>query len=204
MPRVTGKLCNKNNVPTRTNAAFHDLTGGNAWMSGILATLDQANGNPVFDQGNYDLLSGLIDVDGLQKSAPALLDGEQRALHNLRRAADVVVVSETSTEATVRIINNTGHKLISGFPEGRRMWLNVRFVDSSGTTPPEFADDEINPYEELVTTTTRDLAAIAEAVGGREAPAGEDEKVRTGDLGSGAADVCNGEAGCDQARERTV
>lgn len=151
MPRVTGKLCNKNNVPTRTDAAFHDLTGGNAWTSRILASLDEES-NPEFDQYNHDLLSDLLDVEGLQGVAPALLDGEQRSLGNLRRAGDIVLVSESDTEATVRIVNNTGHKLISGFPEGRRMWLNVRFVDASGVVPAGLAGAEVNPYEELVIT----------------------------------------------------
>jgi len=151
MPRVSGKLCNKNNVPSRTDAAAHDLTGGNAWMSRILASVDQ-DSNPAFSQDNFDLLTGLIDVDGLQGVGPALLDGEQRALLNLRRAGDIVLLSESDAEATVRVVNNTGHKLISGFPEGRRMWLNVRFVDSAGVSPPEFSSAEINPYADLVTS----------------------------------------------------
>ena len=152
--RVTGKLCNKNNVPIRTDMAFHDLTGGNAWVSRILASVDREDGNPAFDQYNYDLLDGKhagarIDLAGLQGTAPALLDGETRALANLQRAADLSVVAETADQATVRIVNNTGHKLISGFPEGRRMWLNVTFVDASGS---ELPGTGINSYEDLVTT----------------------------------------------------
>ena len=34
--------------------------------------------------------------------------------------------------ATVRVINETGHKLPTGYPEGRRLWLNVRAFDASG------------------------------------------------------------------------
>jgi hypothetical protein len=30
----------------------------------------------------------------------------------------------------VKIINLTGHKLISGYPEGRRMWLNIKWYDN--------------------------------------------------------------------------
>jgi hypothetical protein len=32
---------------------------------------------------------------------------------------------------TLKVTNLTAHKLISGYPEGRRMWLNVRWYDSS-------------------------------------------------------------------------
>lgn len=33
-------------------------------------------------------------------------------------------------KAILRIINLTGHKLPTGYPEGRRMWVNVRFLNS--------------------------------------------------------------------------
>ena len=29
------------------------------------------------------------------------------------------------------MVNLTGHKLISGYPEGRRMWLNIKWYDGS-------------------------------------------------------------------------
>jgi hypothetical protein len=32
-------------------------------------------------------------------------------------------------QLAVRIVNQTGHKLPSGYSEGRRMWINVRFFD---------------------------------------------------------------------------
>lgn len=31
----------------------------------------------------------------------------------------------------LKVINLTGHKLISGYPEGRRMWLNIKWYDSN-------------------------------------------------------------------------
>ena len=35
---------------------------------------------------------------------------------------------------TLRVVNLTGHKLISGYPEGRRMWLNIVWKDGGGAT----------------------------------------------------------------------
>lgn len=32
----------------------------------------------------------------------------------------------------MRVINETGHKLPTGYPEGRRIWLNVRAYDAGG------------------------------------------------------------------------
>jgi hypothetical protein len=34
--------------------------------------------------------------------------------------------------ATVRVTNQTGHKLPTGYPEGRRMWINLRAYDTDG------------------------------------------------------------------------
>jgi recombinational DNA repair ATPase RecF len=35
------------------------------------------------------------------------------------------------TRETLIVTNLTGHKLISGYPEGRRMWLNMKWFDTS-------------------------------------------------------------------------
>ena len=53
-------------------------------------------------------------------------DGKQRALQSLTAAASLQVVGDT-----LRIVNLTGHKLISGYPEGRRMWLNIKWYDQN-------------------------------------------------------------------------
>ena len=46
--------------------------------------------------------------------------------------------SLTVTGNTVRVTNLTGHKLISGYPEGRRMWLNVQWFDAAGQLMARF------------------------------------------------------------------
>jgi hypothetical protein len=151
MRDVTGKGCNKKGAPTRDDLPLHDLTGGNAWISNILASADQSG--PIYDSYNYAILSGQkhdgaeIDVAGLQGSGQALLDGSNRAIQQLEMAATLSTVAETSGSATIRVQNNGGHKLISGFPEGRRMFLNIKFYDASGNLI-----EEVNPYEPLVTS----------------------------------------------------
>ncbi len=58
--------------------------------------------------------------------------GKQRTLELLRTAATLGLSSVEAGKAVLRITNLTGHKLPSGYPEGRRMWVNVKFLDSSG------------------------------------------------------------------------
>ncbi|MCX8091165.1 MAG: fibronectin type III domain-containing protein [Verrucomicrobiae bacterium] len=153
MRDVTGTAANKAGLKTRTDLALHDQTGGNTWISGILASADQSN-PALYDPYNYAILSGAkypgarVDVAGVQGHGAALKDGQARALQQLQMAADLVLVADTASAITLRIVNNTGHKLISGFPEGRRMWLNVKFYDAANALV-----GEINPYSPLVVTT---------------------------------------------------
>ena len=57
MRDVTGKGCNKADAPLRTDLPLHDQTGGNAWMTGILASVvDELE--PQYDAYNYAILCG--------------------------------------------------------------------------------------------------------------------------------------------------
>ena len=89
-----------------------------------------------------------IDVAGVQGTGAYLWDGAERAVQQIGLAASLSTVTEDASSVTLRVQNNTGHKLISGFPEGRRMFLNMKFFDSGGN-PIE--GTEINEYAPLVT-----------------------------------------------------
>jgi hypothetical protein len=108
MRDVTGYGCNKNGVPLRNDLPLHDMTGGNTFMPQLIAQLfpDEINPN-------------------------ALANGIERATYMLQNAATLhlEVSSPNGTEprqAVVIITNETGHKLPSGYPEGRRIWINFR------------------------------------------------------------------------------
>ncbi|QQL46327.1 multiheme c-type cytochrome [Sulfuriroseicoccus oceanibius] len=165
MSTAVGRACNKNNVPIRNDLRVHDLTGGNVWVGRILASLDQSADNPDRDAFNYALLSGsrypgaVIDVGGLQGVGAALAQAADRAEQNLGRAATMMPVADSVATAGLRIYNNTGHKLISGFPEGRRMWVNVRFYDAANEVI-----GELNAYEPLV--VSRDAEGVPSYVSG--------------------------------------
>ena len=109
---VTGQGCNKNPA-IRKDLPLHDMTGGNYWMPDAIKYLDS---------------KGLLRLGGsltvVQKAA--MNDGKTRAMKQLSEA-----VSLTLNGNILKIINQTGHKVISGYPEGRRMWLNIKWYDAN-------------------------------------------------------------------------
>jgi hypothetical protein len=63
----------------------------------------------------------------------ALQAGKQRAISMLQRAASIELTPR-DFGVTIRVTNQTAHKLPSGYPEGRRIWLHVRAVNAAGQT----------------------------------------------------------------------
>jgi hypothetical protein len=93
----------------------HVFVGGNAWVPKILQDPRWRLHNPI--------------------DAPALEITAEAARSMLRRAATVTVEltgQGSQKEALVRVTNESGHKLPTGYPEGRRMWLNLRAYDAAG------------------------------------------------------------------------
>jgi hypothetical protein len=109
---VDGVGCNKKGAPIRKDLPLHDMTGGNYWMPEAIKYLDPL--------GKLRLGGGLTAVQ-----IAALDAGAVRAKKQLNEAVALSV-----TDNTLRIVNLTGHKLISGYPEGRRMWLNIKWYDA--------------------------------------------------------------------------
>ncbi len=117
MRPVTGAGCNKNGAPIRSDLPLHDMTGGNYWMPEAIAYLDGL--------GKLRLGGGMSTYQ-----VNAMLDGALRAREQLSLAASLSVPGNGNT---VKVVNHTGHKLISGYPEGRRMWLNIKWYDGTNT-----------------------------------------------------------------------
>ncbi|HEX7705922.1 MAG TPA: hypothetical protein VF701_05625 [Thermoanaerobaculia bacterium] len=112
MSAATGVGCNKSGAPIRTDLAQHDLTGGNYWVPDAILHQNAA--------GKLRLGGGLTAVQ-----IEALQAGKQRAKTQLQLAGSLKVDGNQ-----LRVTNLTGHKLISGYPEGRRMWLNIKWYDA--------------------------------------------------------------------------
>jgi hypothetical protein len=127
MRDVTGQGCNFDDPPVRDDLPLHDITGGSTWYPGLLSTLypDEVN-------------------------EAALQAGIARARHMLQNAAELTVTQQAK-RLEVHIVNNTGHKLPTGYPEGRRMWINVRFYDETMTLI-----GESGAYDETTGVLTHD------------------------------------------------
>lgn len=104
---------NKAGVQVRTDLPRHDLTGGNYWIGDVMKYQDT--------QGHLRLGGGLT-----ASQIQAIDWGTQRAKEHLTQAASLQVNGNV-----LKVTNLTGHKLISGYPEGRRMWLNIKWYDAN-------------------------------------------------------------------------
>ena len=164
MRDVRGKGCEETDAPVRpdqssehpnSGAPLHDLQGGNIWVPYILGTLDD-HFPDTFDRINRDLLAQgpqvltlnlLAGISPMENGA-ALFDAAERAKDQLRLAGTIKNASYNPATGALsfRIQNNTGHKLITGFPEGRRMFVNIKAYSGASLI------NEINPYSDSAGT----------------------------------------------------
>ncbi len=120
MRDVTGHGCNFGTPPLRTDLPLHDMTGGSTWLPGLLPAM----------------YPGVVDPDAMQA-------GIDRARYMLQNAAHLEAEAE-DLELKVTVTNNTGHKLPTGYPEGRRMWINVKFYDAAMSVISESGAYDVN------------------------------------------------------------
>jgi hypothetical protein len=110
MRDVVGYGCNTNlnaGVPYRTDVPLHDMTGGSTWLPGLLTNLYPTEVN-----------------------AAAIQAGIERATYLLQNAA-MLAVGDSNGMVKVTVTNECGHKLPTGYPEGRRVWVNVKFYNDA-------------------------------------------------------------------------
>ena len=103
---------------TRDDMPLHDLAGANTWVPQIIPQ------HPVF--------SATFNND--PSRVDALNQGIARSRYMLQNAASLATqFDEDNHELSVRVYNRSGHKLPTGYVEGRRMWIQVEGYDISGT-----------------------------------------------------------------------
>lgn len=118
MPKTTGQSCSFG--PTRSNLSQHHFNGGNTWVLKAIRDLED------------DFETGLSEA--------TVNDSIARARTMLANASDLdlAVTTAGSTQSLrTRVINWSGHKLPTGYPEGRRIWVNVKFKNSAGALVAE-------------------------------------------------------------------
>ncbi len=96
--------------------AVHRLAGGNTWIPRVL-------------QAEYPALGRPDEFDATIAWAQDLLQNRSATVEVERLGGSA---SAGALAADVRITNLTGHKLPTGYPEGRRMWLQLTARDALG------------------------------------------------------------------------
>jgi hypothetical protein len=155
MRDVSGAGCSNQGVKIRPQDSVehpksgqpsHDLTGGNALVPYLLAST--VPGSPNFDATNAALLGQGADALTLQLDAgtaldpAALLAGANRAVAELGVAASItgLAYDPASGAASFQIHNHTGHKLPSGYPDGRRIFASLTLWKAGAVIA------RVNPY----------------------------------------------------------
>lgn len=139
MPDASGFACSFTGSSIfRTDLPLHDFYGGNTWVLRAVLNLDQTM--VLYNQ------QSLLSIDQVEEAIAG-------NINFLELASDMELFQEQNT-LRVRITNQTGHKLPTGYPEGRRMWINVRFLNSFGATVVEHGAYDFDTAD-LDTTTTK-------------------------------------------------
>jgi hypothetical protein len=161
MPKVAeGKACFFG--PTRPKLATHDFAGAAAQVLDVIAH-------------HY--------ADDPSVNLPAIAVARTKAVDMLQRAA-TLQVSHANTRLNVRVVNESGHKLPTGHIEGRRVWVNVKFLDASGSIVREhgqydYATAELDEHSTRVYEMHVGLSPEASALTG--VPAGPSGRMALAD-----------------------
>ncbi len=122
--------CTFGGFPDRTgNLPVHQFVGGNTWIPGIIKG----------EFSDTSAIPGAFGGVGRQESFDQTIDWARQMLGNAAEL-DTTVQAFTpptpgapgSLDVRVKVTNLSGHKLPSGYSEGRRMWLNMQVRDANG------------------------------------------------------------------------
>jgi hypothetical protein len=94
----------------------HRFVGGNAWMPDVL-------------RQEYPSLDIANELTATRNWALEALQNDSATVEVL---APTEVLEGQDLDLQVKVTNHTGHKLPTGYPEGRRMWLHVEARDGVG------------------------------------------------------------------------
>ena len=112
MPSTTGTGCEPSiGSPVRNDLPRHEFNGANTW---VLRAIRALNDDGVTFLDEFIVNASIARAEGM-----------------LRSASDLEL-TQTGRLLNTRIVNFTGHKLPTGYAEGRRMWINVKYFDGQG------------------------------------------------------------------------
>lgn len=125
--------CTLGGYPNRTgNLPVHAFAGGNTWIPGVI-------------KGEYSATSSIWGGIGREASFDQTIEWAREMLQSAAGVEAAVTgyaapgAGDGSLDVLVKVTNRSGHKLPSGYGEGRRMWLNVQVHDRDGNLVAESA-----------------------------------------------------------------
>ena len=148
MPKMHGANCSFWYDPligTHDDLDQHAMKGGDTWVIGAVHDLN--------DPYETHLSDAAVEM------------AIERTVSLLQAASDMDVL-QVDNVLDVRITNWSGHKLPTGFPEGRRMWIQVRFLNAGGDVLEEVGgyDHSTATLDEEETTVFEMLLGMDEAI----------------------------------------
>ena len=123
MADATDRACIFEERPIRNDLPQHHFNGGNTWVLNAVRAL--------YPDSETYLSQSTVDAS------------INRTVLMLENASDMDL-TQNGSDINIRITNESGHKLPTGYPEGRRMWLNVQFFDSADTLIAEHGAYDTN------------------------------------------------------------
>ena len=110
LPDTTGTACQPVlGGAIRTDLPLHDFNGSNSWV--------------------LDAVRNLYPDSQTGLTTASVSAAHARTQTMMQNAADLSAVGKSGA-LEVRVVNQSGHKLPSGYTEGRRMWIGVKFYDA--------------------------------------------------------------------------
>jgi hypothetical protein len=138
MPEVGRPVNAASDFPVlRDHMSRHDLAGGSVWQP--LAILDR-----------------IPTPTPLQTASFMASSNRSRAMLENAATLEIVTASLTGDQlsASFRVTNTSGHKLPTGYPEGRRMWLEIEVLDGADRVVASSAR-----YDDMTDTLAEDAQA---------------------------------------------
>lgn len=133
----------------RTNTAVHKLAGANRDLPMMMQQL--------YPEADFEVVGGGEGAGGVwvgtgndTRIFPGMLSNRdsmwERTRRNteisLRDAVDLAITQPPTLvdtvsgtwEVKVRVTNNSGHRIPSGYPDGRRLWIGLKVTDAAGNS----------------------------------------------------------------------
>ncbi len=121
----------------REELSTHQFRGGNTWMLNAIRNL--------YPDSETFLTDDSVSL-AIQQSESLLAQASDMAL------------TQDGSDMVVRVTNYSAHKLPTGYPEGRRMWINVKYFDESDALL-----DERGTYDTVTAELTENNTKVYEA-----------------------------------------